>query len=113
METLIQDLRYGLRMLRRSPGFTVVALVTLALGIGANTAIFSLIDAILMRMLPVQHPEELVEIGRITQYGSGGGFSYPIFEQFRDYSQVFSGVLTVSKTPLQATGGNETEPAKG
>ncbi|HEV8132149.1 MAG TPA: hypothetical protein VGQ81_12915 [Acidobacteriota bacterium] len=48
---------------------------------GANTAIFSLIDAILLRMLPVQHPEELVELGRITQYGSGGGFSYPIFER--------------------------------
>lgn len=54
---------------------------TLALGMGANTAIFSLIDAILLRMLPVQHPEELVELGRITQYGSGGGFSYPIFER--------------------------------
>src|SRR2546428_12513210 len=108
METLIQDLRYAARTLRRSPGFTVVAVVTLALGIGANTAIFSLIDAILLRMLPVHDPEALVEIGRITQYGSGGGFSYPIFEQFRDHNQVFNGVLTVSKTQLRATDGNET-----
>src|SRR5438034_6367732 len=75
IETLVQDTRYGLRQLRRSPGFTIVAVLTLALGIGANTAIFSLIDAVMLRTLPVEKPKELMQV----QYGerdwSGSGFS--------------------------------------
>jgi len=62
METLIQALRYGLRMLRKSPAFTVVAVLTLALGIGAGTAIFTLLSALLYRELPVPHAEQLVEL---------------------------------------------------
>src|SRR3989454_836449 len=69
IETLIQDTRYGLRQLRRSPGFTIVAVLTLALGIGANTAIFSAIDAVMLKMLPVKHPEQLVLLNWVGHPG--------------------------------------------
>jgi predicted permease len=100
METLVQDLRYGLRMLRRNPGFTAVAVLTLALGIGANTAIFSLTNAVLLKMLPVRAPSRLVVIGDATQVGSrsSGGvqvkiLSYPLYRELRDHTSVFTGML--------------------
>src|SRR5262245_698719 len=65
-ETLWQDIRFGVRMLLKNRGFTTVAVLTLALGTGANTAIFTLIDAVMLKMLPVQSPQELVELGRDT-----------------------------------------------
>jgi len=67
LETLIQDLRFSLRVLRKSPAFTTIAVLTLALGIGANTAIFSLIDTVVLRFLPVQRPQELIEVLRLNQ----------------------------------------------
>src|SRR5215471_12304563 len=100
MNTLLQDLRYGCRMLVKSPAFTLVAVLTLALGIGANTAIFSLINAVLLKMLPVQNPKELVVVGdpgRANTRSLGTPetevFSYPLYKEFRDGNHVFSGLL--------------------
>lgn len=95
-EDFLQDLLFATRMLRKSPGFTLVAVLTLALGIGANTAIFSLIDTVMLRFLPVQRPEELVQIGIATpKFGDGQRTSYtnPLWEEFRDHQDSFSGVF--------------------
>ena len=86
MDTLFQDFRFGLRMLRRSPVFAAVAVLSLALGIGANTAIFSLINAVILRSLPViSEPDRLVWFR--------APLSYPNFEEYRDKNDVFSGML--------------------
>jgi predicted permease len=98
LETLLQDLRYGLRQLRRNPGFTAVAVLTLALGIGANTAVFSLLDAVMLRELPVQNPEQIVVFGEGRARGSTDDFastraySYPFYREMRQKNQVFSDV---------------------
>jgi predicted permease len=100
IEQFVQDLRYGARTLRRSPGFTTVIVVMLALGIGANTAIFTLIDALMMRTLPVSHPEQLVAIGDQARVsGQSGGsprtdlISYPLYLDLREHSRTLSGIL--------------------
>lgn len=93
MGTLIQDLRYGLRMLRKSPAFTVVAVLTLALGIGAGTAIFTLLNALLYRKLPVPRAEQLVELRIIFHNGQHVAFSLPMFDELKRNQQVFSGMF--------------------
>jgi predicted permease len=100
METLLQDIRYGARMLRAAPAFAAVAVITLALGIGANTAVFSVIDAVMLKMLPIRNPEQLVILGsesRIRGVSHGTPrldvFSYPLYREVRDGNQVFSGVF--------------------
>ena len=86
------DVRYAFRGMRRSPGFTTVAVMSLALGIGANTAIFSIVETAMLRMLPVSHPEELVEL--LQKYPGeprGNGYwSWRSYEHFRDNNHVFS-----------------------
>jgi len=115
IENLAQDLRYGIRILRKSPGFTAVAMLSLALGIGANTAIFSVLHAVSLRLLPVERPRELVEFhrGDPGQEKPGGGFSYPLFEGFRDGNRTLAGVAAVSLTSLRATAANGSAAGEG
>ena len=103
METLFQDIRYAFRMLLKSPGFTSVAVLTLALGIGANTAIFTLVNALLLKMLPVRSAQELVIVGDPTvanQRSTGTPqidvVSYPLYKELRDHSAVFNGLACAS-----------------
>ncbi|MGI8961074.1 MAG: ABC transporter permease [Bryobacteraceae bacterium] len=113
MSGIWNDVRYALRAFRRAPLFTGVAILSLAFGIGANTAIFTLLDQILLRLLPVKHPEQLVLLTmRGRHYGSnwgGNSISYPMYKDFRDNNQVFSGMFC--RFPFFATlgYGNRTE----
>lgn len=117
LETLLQDLRFALRILLKSPGFAVVALLTLALGIGANAAIFQLIDAVRLRSLPVRNPETLAAV-QTNMKGTGWGtgrfegeypdFTFPLWQQIRQRQQAFSSLAVWSADRLNlATGGVE------
>src|SRR3954462_9324314 len=104
MESILQDVRYAFRMLAKSPGFTTVAVLTLALGIGANTAIFTLINAVILKMLPVRDVQRLVVIGDPTLAHSRSHgtpqtdiFSYPLYREIRDHNNVFEDVLAAGE----------------
>jgi putative ABC transport system permease protein len=117
-DAMFQDLRYGVRMLLKHKGFTLVAVLTLALGIGANTGVFSLIDALFLRMLPVNEPQ------RLALFTIGGrqredSFPYPLYQQFRDRSSSFSGVIAAASgrrmriTVSESEGDARVESAQG
>src|ERR1041385_1983800 len=94
-----QDVRHAARILRKSPAFTLVTILTLALGIGANTAIFTFINALLLRSLPVADPQELVLFrvgGPNVPAAAGYNFSYPLYEMFRDQGNAFAGVIAAN-----------------
>ena len=101
MQVLLQDVRYGLRQLRKSPGFTAVAVLTLALGIGVNTTIFSLVNALLFRPpAGVEATDRLVSVWNRMANGHEMQFSYPDYIYFRDHNQVFSGFIAYSSDPV-------------
>ncbi len=107
LEIAAKDIRYALRGLRRSPGFTAAAVISLALGIGANTAIFSLFHALMLRMLPVARPDELVSLYRTGGWGKGYS-SYPLYLELAKRSDLFNGVLArtgVAKVRYTPPGG--------
>ena len=115
---MLSDLRYAWRQLRKSPGFAVTAVVTLALGIGATTAIFTMFDQVLLRMLPVERPQELVRLdwhgsfsGSMSAFGGdiGNYYSYPMYKDLRDRNQVFSGMLAAMRTNLGVAWQNQAE----
>src|SRR6266508_3881224 len=108
---MFQDLRYGARMLLKHPGFTCVAALTLALGIGANTAIFSLIDAVLLKTLPVNNPERLVLLARALGCKNGAQFPYRTYRQIRDQNEVLSGLLAYHPLRLSVSVDGQPEPA--
>jgi len=111
MQTLWQDLCYGARMLLKQPGFTLIAVLTLALGIGANTAIFSVVDKVMVRMLPVPEPERLV---RVVGGGEHGViFSQPLYADYRDHNDVLMGLAAYCETPLNLSDGAQAERASG
>jgi len=113
METFWQDVRYGFRVLRASPGFAAVAVLSLALGIGANTSIFSVVNAALLRPLPVTQPDQLVFVfnGSLTNPYSTS--SYPDYVDYRDKNEVFSEFLTYSSITMSARADDQTDLISG
>lgn len=115
MTNFLQDLRYAVRMMRKSPGFTLIAVATLALGIGANTSLFSVIDAVLIRPLPFQDPSRLVAMGQtdVQDPNRGGEISYPNFLDWRAQSHTFEAMSAVTTTSFTYTGIDQPESVPG
>jgi putative ABC transport system permease protein len=108
-DSLVQDVRYGLRTLASHPGFTLTAVLSLALGIGANTAIFTILNAVMLRSLPVEDPQRLAEV----RSDKNSYFTNPIWEHIRDHQQMFSGMLAYSDNRFDLAEGGESRFAQG
>ena len=113
MSTLLQDLRYAARTLRRSPGFALVAVLTLALGIGATTAIFSVVDTTILRPLPFPEPDRLVRLWETTPRGDDFTASDPNFLDFREHNRAFEEMAAYRQATLSLTGDGEPERLEG
>jgi putative ABC transport system permease protein len=112
LQSVVGDVRYALRALARSPAFTVVAIASLGLGIGANTTIFSLIDALVLRTLPVAHPEKLLQVSPDSSAG-GGYFTNPLWEQLRDRQDVFAALAAFGGANFNLSDGGEARRVDG
>src|SRR5579884_2646491 len=113
LESMWQDVRFGIRILLKSPGFTSLALLTLALGIGANTTIFSVVNSVLLRPLPYSRPDRIVQVA--DQVPIAGGqitSSYPKFNFLRDHAHRFSALAAVNFGRFQIAGPDTTAPAE-
>jgi predicted permease len=110
LDGVVQDIRYALRSLRASPGFALVSILSLALGIGANTAIFSLIDSVMLKSLPVNHPEELVQV---TLEERSASFTNPIWEELRNRQDMFSSLMAYGSTRFNLAEGGEARNVPG
>ena len=109
METLFQDIRFGARMLIKSPTVTLVAVLTLALGIGANTALFSVVNGVLLNPLPYPHPDELVAVHASKQNFSEGSISYPNFRDWQRDNKTLAALAVARPIDYTMTGRGETE----
>ena len=113
MHTLIEDIRYGLRSLRKNPGFTAVALLTLALGIGANTAVFSIVNGVLLNSLPFHDPDKLVVLFESKPHFNKGSISYPNFLDWHRDNRAFTSIAAYRPDSFSLTGTGESEQVRG